>query len=442
MTMQLPGPAAAPQDRWGARGFIRFGLICVLLLGGGFGTWAATAKLQGAVVATGQLRVENNRQVVQHPDGGVVAEILARDGDTVEAGDVLIRLDDVRLRSELAQLESQLFEIVARRGRLEAVQTGSDTIEFDPELIEAATSNPDVQKLMAGQEALFRAQRDARAKEKDVLAERKLQFDDQITGAEAEVAALQRQTELIGKELVDMRDLLEKKLVPASRVLSLEREEARLQGQAGQLLSQIARLRGQISETDIELLRMDATMLEEAIAESRELGFRELESKERRLSLHEQLDRLEIRAPRSGVVLDSTVHALKSVVRPAEPILYVVPTDTDLVVDARVDPLSRDQTYIGQDTTLRFSAFNTRTTPEVFGRVSKISPDTVLDEATGMTYYKAEVKLNEGELEKLDGQELVAGMPVEVYIQTQERTPLNYLIKPISDYFERALNEE
>ena len=157
--------------------------------------------------------------------------------------------------------------------------------------------------------------------------------------------------------------------------------------------------------------------------------------------MREQLSRLEVRAPRSGIVLDSTVHALKSVVRPAEPILYVVPNDTELVVDARVDPLSRDQTYIGQETALRFSAFNARTTPEIFGRVSKISADTILDEATGLTYYKAEVKLNEGELAKLEGQELVPGMPVEVFIQTGSRTPIAYLVKPITDYFSRAMRE-
>ena len=442
MTQQIAGPGAKAEAPWNARRYIWFGLICVAILGGGFGTWAATAKLKGAVVAMGQLRVENNRQVVQHLDGGVVADILARDGDVVEAGDVLIRLDDTRLRSELAQLESQLFEIVARRGRLEAVQLGAGTIDFDPELLEVSETNSDVRKLMMGQEALYRAQREARRQEKDVLAERKLQLEDQIRGTEAEVAALQRQTELIGKELVDMQELLKKKLVPASRVLSLEREEARLQGQSGQLISQIARLRGQISEIDIELLRMDATVLEEAIAESRELGFRELESKERRLALREQLARLEIRAPRNGVVLDSTVHALKSVVRPAEPILYVVPNDTELVVDARVEPINIDQTYRGQDAVLRFSSFNTRTTPEIFGVVSGVSPDTVVDEQTGLAFYKAEVKLKEGELAKLENQELIAGMPVEVYIQTGERTPLNYMVKPISDYFNRALREE
>ena len=443
MQMQLPGGNSQPSDDgWGAKGFIRFGLICVLILGGGFGGWAATASLAGAVVAMGQLRVETNKQVVQHPDGGVVEEINVRDGDQVEAGDILIRLDSTALKAEMAGLESQLFEIMARRGRLEAVQLGLEEIEFDPELVTASSQNREVEKLMLGQAALLKAQRKSRVTEKSVMSERQSQLEEQIAGAQREVEAMDRQVELIGKELVDMRNLLAKKLVPAARVLALEREEARLQGEAGQLLGQIASLKGQISEIDIELLRMDATMLEEAIAESRELGFRELELQERRASLRERLDRLDIRAPLSGVVIDNTIFALQSVVRPAEPILYVVPSDTALVVDAQVDPISRDQVYFGQETVLRFSAFNARTTPELYGAVKNISADTIVDDQSGLSYYRTEVSLNEGELAKLGEQELVAGMPVEVYIQTGERTPFNYFLKPISDYFKRALIEE
>ena len=444
MQMQLPGgaPGQNKEQGWNAGSYIRFGLICVLVLGVGFGGWAATAKLAGAVVATGQLRVESNKQVVQHPDGGVVQEILVRDGDVVEAGQVLIRLNSSTLQSELSGLESQLYEIVARRGRLEAVQLNLETIEFDPELLEAAANNRDVEKLKQGQEALLRAQRSSMVTERNVMSERQLQLAEQISGAEREVEAMTRQVELIGQELVGMRELLRQKLVPAGRVLSLEREEARLQGEAGQLIGQIASLKGQISEIDLELLRVEATTLEEAISESRELGFRELELKERRLALTEQLNRLDIRAPMTGVVLDNTVFALQSVVRPAEPILYVVPNDAEMVIDAQVDPISIDSVYKGQETVLRFSAFNTRTTPELFGNVTNLALDTTTDEQTGLTYYRTEVALNTGELAKLEGLDLIAGMPVEVYIQTGERTPFQFLLKPVTDYFQRAWNEE
>ena len=450
MRPQLSAPAApsgargavSGDDGWGARGFILFGLACVALLAGGLGTWAATATLSGAVIASGQLRVESNRQVVQHPEGGVVGEILVKDGDFVEGGDVLLRLDDTLLRSDIAALESQLYEIIARRGRLEAEQFGADTLTFDPELLAAAEEDPNVAKLIEGQRALFAARVESNAKEQSALDERKMQLAEQIKGAEAQLASMTRQSELIEQELVDQRTLLAKGLAQASRVLGLEREAARLEGQTGELIAQVAQLRGQISEIEITQLQKSAQVREEAISELRELGFRELELKQKRLSQREQLARLDIRAPRSGIVLDMTVHALRSVVRPAEPILYVVPSGTDLVVDARVEPRYIDEVWQGQDAVLRFSAFNARTTPEIFGTVKRVAPDVVTDEATKQVFYKTEIALKEGELAKLEGQELVPGMPVEVFIQTAERTPLNYMVKPITDYFNRAMREQ
>ena len=442
--MQIQGPAgggAKQDDGWAAKGFIRFGLVVVLVLAGGLGGWAATANLAGAVIATGQLRVEANRQVVQHPDGGVVAEILARDGDVVEAGDILIKLDDNELQSQLNAMESQYYEILARLGRLEATQIQDDQITFDKELLDAAESDVEVQRLIDGQVSLFIAQRTSMGKEGQILEQRKLQLEEQIVGTQAQIEATQKSKELIAKELKDAQTLLKKGLIPASRVLALQREEARLQGEAGQLIQQVAQLKSQISETEIEQLRMFDTMREEAITEARELGFRQLEIGENRDALRERLNRLEIRSPRAGVVLDSTVHALKSVIRAAEPILYVVPNDTDLVVDSQVEPINIDQMFTGQDAVLRFSSFNARTTPEVSGFITNVAPDVVVNEQSGLSFYKVEVKLKEGELDKLEGQELIAGMPVEVYIQTGERTPLVYLMKPVTDYFERAWRE-
>ncbi len=429
-------------DGWGAGSYIRWGLFCVLLLGGGLGGWAATAKLKGAVISSGHLRVESQRQVVQHPDGGVVSDILVREGTLVEAGEVLIRLDGTTLLSELAVLESQLFELMARRGRLVAEQNDDQNITFDAELRAVAGTNPEVRALLDGQQALFEARSKTLEREIEVMRERQDQTREQIIGSAAEIASLKRQSELIAEELVGQRQLLAKGLAQASRVLALDRESARLEGQYGQMVAQTAQLKGQISELEIELLRLRATRREGAITTLRDLGFRELELKERRIALSEQLSRLEVRAPLGGVVLDMTVHALKSVVRPAEPILYIVPSDSELVVDAQVDPIHIDSVRAGQEAVLNFSAFNTRTTPQLFGTVSKVSPDAILDEATQRSYYRAEVLLKQGELAKLEGQKLVAGMPVEVFIQTGERTPINYLLKPITDYFNRAMREE
>lgn len=439
--IQQAGGAGTAQANWQAKGFIRFGLICVLILGGGFGGWAATASLSGAVIAMGQLRVQSNKQVVQHPDGGVVGAIMVRDGDVVKAGSVLLRLDDKLRRAELAGVESQLFEIIARRGRLEAMITGAKEVIFDPELVKRAAVDKNINALMEGQRALLAAQRDSQAKQFAILGERIAQLRVQIEGTEAQIKALVEQTDLIGQELTDKEKLLKSKHIRVSEVLALKREQSRLVGQAGELRARVGQLKGQITEAEIEQSRLTTSRLEEAISESRELGFRELEQKQRQASLQEQLARLDIRAPKSGTVIENTVHALQSVIRPADPIMFIVPNDTDLVIEARVEPTDIDVIHVGQDATLRLSALNSRTTPELFGEVVTISADVTVDEQTGLSFYLLELRLKPGEIEKLEGQELVAGMPVEVYVQTGKRTPLEYMVKPISDYFNRALRE-
>jgi len=442
--LKLPSPdgsTSAKSDKWSAGGYIRFGLICVLVLVGGFGGWAATAELAGAVVATGQLKVEDERQVVQHPDGGVVGEILVREGDYVEGGAVLLRLDGTQIESELASLESQLFEIMAREGRLKAEQSQRDEITFDPELLERAENNEDIASLVQGQIDLFHARRETMQKEMTVNQERQAQIAEQIEGVQSELAALGEQQDFIQLELVDVRDLNAKGLARRDRLMSLEREASRLRGQHGQRTAQVAQLKGQISELESEMIRLETTRIEESITQLREIGFRKFELIEERVRLREQLRRLEITAPRSGVVYDLRVHAIKSVIRPADPIMFIVPLDSGMVIEAQVSPIDIDNVNLGQSATLRFSAFSSRTTPEIDGVVVQVSPDIFTNEQTGQTFYKVEVTVPDDEMQKLEGLELVAGMPVETYIQTGSRTPVEYLLKPMTDYLTRAMRE-
>jgi HlyD family secretion protein len=442
--LRLAGPAApeSPAKRWSAGGWMRTGLVTLFLLVFGFGAWAAFASIAGAVVAPGRLKVETNRQVVQHLDGGIVAEIAVQEGDVVAAGDVLIRLDDTRLNAELAIVESQLFEVMARIGRLEAEIVGADAPLFDQELLDVAGERPEVARLVEGQAGLFEARAETIRRETEQLRERQTQIRDEIRGAEAQRESLDRQLGFIEQELVDQRSLLERGLTQASRVLSLEREKARLEGQIGTLTAQAAQLRGRITEIDIQLTGRDATRREEALTQLRDLRASEAELKERRLSTRDVISRLDIRAPREGVVLGLTVFTVGAVVRPAEPLMYVVPREADLVVEARVEPTNIDQVFPGQPARLRFSAFNQRTTPEVDSTVLKVAPDALTDEATGLSYYAAELAITEDAMAQLGGLTLVAGMPVDAFIQTGERTPLSYLLRPLTDFFARSMREE
>ncbi len=429
-------------DAWSARTPMTVGLIGLLILVGGFGTWSVATNITGAIIASGRIEVDQNRQVVQHPDGGVVAEILVDEGVEVSAGDVLIRLDDTQLKSQLAINESQLYELISRRGRLEAERDDRDTITFDPLVLAAAKTNPDVPDLIAGQERLMAARAESTVNEIDQLEKRRGQISNQIEGIVAQQVALTKQLELISQELTDQQRLLDQGLAQAARVLSLQREEARLSGTMGDLEAQKAQAGGRITEIDIEILKLGTGRREEAITRLRDLQYRELELREQRLALIEQLDRLDITAPVSGIVYDLQIFALRSVIRPADPVLYIVPQDRPLIINARVEPIHIDKLSIGQEVNLRFSALDQRTTPELQGQVVQISADAFQDERQQVSFYRAEIALSEGEQDRLpEGAVLIPGMPVEAFIRTEDRTPLAYLTKPLTDYFNRAFRE-
>ena len=420
---------------------LTLGFLALVLLVGGFGVWSVTASISGAVVAPGLIEVEQNRQAVQHTDGGQVATLNIREGDSVQAGDVLIRLDETQLVSELAIVEGQLFEIMARRGRLEAERDGADEIAFDLVLAEVARNRPEVAEQMDGQVRLMAARTESVKAESDQLTKRREQIETQIEGILSQQQALKTQIDLIARELADQQSLLDRGLAQASRVLALQREEANLEGRLGELVASQGQAEERITEIDIEILKIGTGIREEAISQLRDLQYRELELAERRRALQTQLSRLDIRAPVAGVVYSLQVFGPGAVVRPADPVMFIVPQDRPLVITSRVPAVDIDQVHISQPVTLRFSAFDQRTTPEIEGEVRRVSADAFADERTGQTYYRAEIVPKDGELEKLAGLSLVPGMPVEAYIKTGERSPLAYLIRPLAVYFNRAFRE-
>jgi HlyD family secretion protein len=417
------------------------GSVTAAILVLGFGVWSVASEIAGAVVASGQIEVSQNRQVVQHPDGGVVAEIAVKEAQPVKAGDLLIRLDGALVKSELAIVEGQLFEVMARSARLEAERNDAPAPEFSGELAELAKTRPEVADLIEGQRSLFTARRESVLKQSEQLQKRAAQIGSQIEGVDAQVAALSQQLDLIEQELTDQRTLLEKGLAQSSRVLALEREASRLQGSVGELQASRAQAEGRATEVELEVLRLAAVRREEANTQLRDIGARVLELAERRRSLSEQIARLEIRAPVSGTVLGLVVSTPQSVIRPAEPLLYLIPQDRPLIITAQVQTIDVDQVFVGQKVRLMFPAFSARTTPELNGHVVTVSADVLVDERAQMAYYKAEIALDPGEIDRLEGLTLIPGMPVETFIQTGARSPMAYLLKPFTDYFAAAFRE-
>ena len=431
----------AKPSAWSSRGPVSTGMITLAALVFGFGGWSVFTDIDGAIVASGQLEVEQNRQIVQHPDGGVVAKIAVIEGQAVKVGDILVQLDGSLLQSELAIVEGQLFEMRARRARLEAERDDKDAPVFNGELAELAAIRPEVAEQVEGQRGLFMARRESMARQSDQLEKRIAQITSQIEGVVAQTGALTVQLGLIREELTDQKSLLEKGLAQSSRVLALLREESQLQGSMGELASTRAQAEGRATEVELEILRLGAVRREEANTQLRDIGPQELEMAERRRALTERIARLDIRAPVSGLVLGLQVTSPRSVLGAGAPVLYLIPQDRPLVISAQLMPINVDEVSIGQRVRVVFSAFSAKDTPDMFGHVVTISADALTDERTQAPYYRAEIVLDDGELAKLSGQTLLPGMPVETFIETGSRTPMAYLLKPFTDYFNQAFRE-
>ena len=444
LTSPAPHPpmtAAAQAATWSARRPIIVGLLAVIVLVGGFGAWSVLTTIGGAVVAPGVIQVEQNRQVVQHPDGGVVAEITVIEAQNVKAGDLLIRLDGAQLHSTLAIIEGQLFDSMARRSRLEAERDDKPVPVFTAELLDLAKARPDVVDQIEGQRRLFTARLETQNAQISQLNKRKDQINSQVEGIGAQTVALADQINLITPEIADQQKLLDKGLTQSSRLMDLKREEARLQGNMGELEGNRAQAEGRATEIQLQILQLQATRREEANTQLRDMGDKTLELAERRRALVEQVARLDIRAPVSGIVLGLQVTTPHSVIRAAEPIMYIIPQDRPLVIVAQIPPIHVDEVHVGQAVHVVFAAFSARTTPQLNGRVVTISADAMSDQNTKASFYRAEITLDPGEIDKLKGQTLIPGMPVQAYIGTGNRSPIAYLLKPFTDYFRMAFRE-
>ncbi|MEN3213450.1 HlyD family type I secretion periplasmic adaptor subunit [Methylorubrum populi] len=433
----LPRPAAHGSIRRHLA--VALGLSVALVFG--VGGWATFTDISAAVIAPGQLVVETDVKKVQHPTGGVVGELLAREGQRVAAGDVLIRLDETQTRANLDIVLKAMDELSARRARDEAERDGLKTITFPPDLVARIDTDPTVARLIDGESRLFAARVAGREGQKAQLRERVDQLRQEIAGLTKQAAAKDREINLIGHELTGVRDLYAKNLVPLSRVTALERDAARLEGERGQLVASTASARGKIAETELQIIQIDGEMRTEVGKDLAEIRGKWSELREKRVAAEDQLKRVELRAPQDGFVHQMSVHTVGGLVVPSEPAMLIVPASDQLLVEVRVQPQDIDNVRTGQKAVLRFAAFNTRTTPEIDGEVVRVSADVTQDPKTGQSYYTARIRIREDQKERLKGLRLVPGMPVESFTQIGERSVLSYLTKPLTDQIAKAWRE-
>jgi HlyD family secretion protein len=413
-------------------------LLVAVVLGGG---WFVFVPLAGAVVVPGNLVVQSNVKSIQHPTGGVVAEINVQNGNRVQAGDLLVRLDKTQAESSLQVVDKQLDEMRAREARLIAERDDRGAVDF-PEQLTARSADENVKSLIATENALFKTRFTMRQSQKDLLQSKIAQFTDEISGLEAQTDSKAKQIELISGELAGVQDLFDKHLVPLTRLTALQRDAARIEGERGQLTSSIAETKSKIGEAQLQIVRTDQDFRADVVKQLSEVQSKESELVERSVAAHDLVNRIEIRAPTSGIIQQLAAHTIGGVIKAGETIMEIVPDADDLQIEAHVQPKDIDHVKTGQSAFVRLSAFNQRTTPQIHGTVSYVSADIGQDKQTNSSSYTVRVTLPEDERRRLNGQQLVPGMPAEVFVQTGSRSMMSYVFEPINDQMRRAFVEQ
>ena len=436
--MQIAPPPRQPRTTLSRAGVIA--TLVSLSLVAGTSAWALLTEIGSAVVATGAVTIEGKPKSIQHLDGGIVQEILVSDGDLVEAGQVLMRLDPDLLTANLQIYLNRLSETVIREARLQAELDGSAMIDFAP--TDGLLSGRDLGDLEVGETSIFEARAEIQAGRKAQLQERNQQYGNQIEGLAALIAAKREQVGYIDTEIDRLKTLQEKGLVRENQILTLQGTRADLLGQIAEHISETARVENSIRDTELEILQVARQFREEVLTELRDTKVQKDELIQQIETTQTQLDRIEIRAPVRGLVHELQVVTLGGVVAPGAVIGQIIPIEGPMTFELQIAPTDIDSLYAGQDVRLRFPAFNQRTTPEIAGTLTGLSPSTIKDEVTGMSFYRAEVQVAETELAKLGGVELLPGMPVEAFIGRADRTVASYLFQPVSEHMVRAFREE
>lgn len=420
---------------------ILIGLVVIAAAFGGFGVWAALAPLDSAAVAPGVVSVESNRKSVQHLEGGIVEEILVREGQFVRQGDILIRLDDTQARAMVKTLQARLDAARALGARLLAERDGLVSIRFPADLV-TRLDDPTVKEIAEGQRRQFEERRRSLEGQVSILKQRTKQAEQEIAGLRAQEVSKRRQHEIFTEELVGLRELYEKGYYPRTRVLAIEREVAGLEGDRGANLAAIARAQQAIGEVELRIIQMRQGIREDVVNQLHEVRNEINDVKERLVVGRDVLRRIDIRAPQTGTAQALKVHTKGGVAAPGAELMQIIPLDDRLVIEAQVSPVDIDSVAEGQKAEIRLTAFKMRTTPIIEGKVVSISADRLTDERTNAAYYLARIEVPDDQLAVLGERKLQAGMPAQVLIKTGSRTVLDYLLKPLDDALARGLKEE
>jgi HlyD family secretion protein/epimerase transport system membrane fusion protein len=435
--LQEPEIARAPVS---ARGPIVAGLVIVLVTFFGAGVGAPTAPLASAVAAPGTVIFAGKRRAIQHLEGGIIAKLHVREGQEVQAGDVLITLDETQARATVNRLRTQLDTQLALEARLSGEQSGAKAVAFPPELLDRA-SDTKVEQILAGQRQEFDERQKTLVGTVDLLNQKITQLKQTIDGLDSQKRSKEQQVTLIREELNALESLLRKGLTNKSRVLELQRGSAQLGGEIGEIGAQIGRSQQQISEAGMQIIQTRQQFREDVVSQLRNAESRAADLRQQLLVADDISKRLDILAPQSGTVQNLVVSTIGGVIAPGEVLMEIAPKEGDFLVEAQVSPLDIDSVTIGQPAEVRFSALDLRTTPVIMGKVMSRSGDRI-EQNNRAPYFRVQVETSPEEMAKLQGRPLQAGMPAEVLIQTQERTLMNYLTKPLTDQIMRGMNEQ
>lgn len=422
--------------------FLRLsGLIVFFVLFIGLGLWSHFAKIEGAVIASGTVIVSGQSKTIQHLDGGIVEDILVANGDFVKEGDNLIRLDQTELRANFDIVLNRMRELITRRDRLSAEQDNLSRIKWDEDVFARFDLQPD-RSIRESQAKIFRARRETRFGQTSQLRQRKEQLLNQIEGLNIIIASRDKQIATIEKELSGLQSLLVNGYTSENRVLSVQRQLEDLVGQSAQNQTDISRIKNSISETDLQISQVNKEFSQQVFEEIRQAEQELNDLEQQYIAIKGQLQRVEIIAPVSGVVHALNVFTKGGVIAPGQPVMQLVPDESEMEFEVLVEPQFIDEIQIGQDVSLFFSAFNARTTPNIDGRVEFVSLQTQVHEQTGIPFYPVKIVIEGEQIARLNGQTLISGMPFDAFFTTESRSPLNYLIKPLTDNLHRAGREQ